>query len=111
MSENSAVTKTEWIDPDDAPEWTDEMFDMGQISIGNRVIRPPLGVLTKDGMKRVEDLPPIHIPTRSGRPPVGDEPKEQVSLRLDRDVINWFRAGGKGWQTRMNEALRKAAGV
>jgi len=37
--------------------------------------------------------------------------KEQVSLRLDPDVLARFRAGGPGWQGRMNAALRKAAGL
>jgi uncharacterized protein (DUF4415 family) len=46
-----------------------------------------------------------------GRPPVGDEPKEAVSLRLERDVVERFREGGPGWQTRMNAPLRKAAGL
>jgi uncharacterized protein (DUF4415 family) len=36
--------------------------------------------------------------------------KEQVSLRLDQDVLDHFRAGGPGWQDRINTALRKAAG-
>ena len=30
---------------------------------------------------------------------------------LDPDVIEHFKAGGKGWQTRVNAALRKAAGL
>jgi uncharacterized protein (DUF4415 family) len=34
--------------------------------------------------------------------------KQQVTLRLDRDVIERFRATGEGWQTRINDALRKA---
>ena len=34
--------------------------------------------------------------------------KQQITLRLDRDVIVKFRAKGPGWQSRMNEALRKA---
>jgi uncharacterized protein (DUF4415 family) len=34
------------------------------------------------------------------------EPKEQVTLRLDRDVMRWFRAQGKGYQTRINAVLR-----
>jgi len=33
-------------------------------------------------------------------------PKEPVSLRVDRDVLAWFRASGPGYQTRMNAALR-----
>jgi uncharacterized protein (DUF4415 family) len=46
-----------------------------------------------------------------GRPPVGEAPKRAVKLRLDADVIERFKAGGAGWQTRMNQALRKAAGL
>lgn len=104
---NSSVTKTEWIDPDDAPEWTDEMFDMGQRSIGGKIIRPATGVLTKDGMKRV---PPYVIPI-PGRPPERDEAKRQVTLRLDADLLDSFRASGRGWQTRLNATLRKAVGM
>ena len=36
--------------------------------------------------------------------------KEMVSLRIDRDVLDFFQADGPGWQDRINEALRKAAG-
>src|ERR1700745_67547 len=36
--------------------------------------------------------------------------KEQVTLRIDQDVLEHFQAGGPGWQDRINEALRKAAG-
>ena len=36
--------------------------------------------------------------------------KEQVSLRLDREVLDYFQEGGPGWQDRINEALRKIAG-
>jgi uncharacterized protein (DUF4415 family) len=32
--------------------------------------------------------------------------KDIVTLRLDRDVLDWFRAQGKGYQTRINLALR-----
>lgn len=44
---------------------------------------------------------------RVGRP--AGSMKEQVALRLDKDVLARWRASGAGWQTRMNEALRKAA--
>jgi uncharacterized protein (DUF4415 family) len=37
--------------------------------------------------------------------------KEQVSLRIDRDVLEHFQESGPGWQDRINEALRKAAGI
>jgi uncharacterized protein (DUF4415 family) len=36
--------------------------------------------------------------------------KEMVSLRLDRDVLDFFQEDGPGWQDRINAALRKAAG-
>ena len=36
--------------------------------------------------------------------------KEQVSLRIDRDVLDYFQEGGPGWQDRINDALRKIAG-
>ena len=36
--------------------------------------------------------------------------KELVSLRIDQDVLEHFQEGGPGWQERINEALRKAAG-
>ncbi len=36
--------------------------------------------------------------------------REQVTLRIDQDVLEHFQAGGPGWQERINEALRKAAG-
>ena len=42
---------------------------------------------------------------RRGRP-AGSGTKEQVAIRLDHDILAAFRAGGPGWQTRMNEALR-----
>lgn len=47
---------------------------------------------------------------RRGRPK-SDAPKIAVNLRLDRDVLEHFKANGPGWQSRVNEALRKAAGV
>lgn len=37
--------------------------------------------------------------------------KEMVSLRIDRDVLDFFQADGPGWQDRINAALRKAAGL
>ncbi len=45
-----------------------------------------------------------------GRPAIAN-PRQQISLRLDGDVIAKFKSTGKGWQGRVNEALRKAAGL
>ena len=47
---------------------------------------------------------------RRGRPR-SDHPKQPISIRLDPDVIEWFKRTGEGWQTRINDALRKAAGI
>jgi uncharacterized protein (DUF4415 family) len=90
MTARKRDTKSAWIDPDDAPEWTDEMFDRAQISIGGRVIREATGTITK-----------------RGRPPVGDEAKHQVTLRLAPNVIRYFKDSGDGWQTRLNETLEE----
>jgi uncharacterized protein (DUF4415 family) len=43
---------------------------------------------------------------RRGRPKT-THPKKLVSLRLDQDVIERFRATGAGWQSRINETLRQ----
>ena len=53
MTERKPDTDREWIDPDDAPEWTDEMFEQAEYSVGGKVIRPATGVLTKDGMRPI----------------------------------------------------------
>lgn len=90
MTVKERNTRTNWVDPDDAPEWPDDAWDHAQISIGGKVIRPATGTLTK-----------------RGRPPVGDEPKQQVTLRLAPKVIRYFRESGAGWQTRMNAVLER----
>ncbi|MBL8499483.1 MAG: BrnA antitoxin family protein [Nitrosomonas sp.] len=38
--------------------------------------------------------------------PQGSGKKEQVTLRIDTEVLEQFRATGNGWQTRINDALR-----
>jgi uncharacterized protein (DUF4415 family) len=43
-------------------------------------------------------------------PPALPGAKEMVSLRIDRDVLDFFQEGGPGWQDRINAALRRAAG-
>jgi uncharacterized protein (DUF4415 family) len=44
---------------------------------------------------------------KRGRPKKApDERKEQIALRLDADVLAWYRARGSGWQTRMNAVLK-----
>lgn len=45
-----------------------------------------------------------------GRPPL-ENPKQQVTLRIDADVLERLRASGKGWQGRVNDVLKKAVGL
>ena len=47
---------------------------------------------------------------RRGRPRA-DVTKISTTIRLDPDVIAAFKAQGAGWQSRINAALRKAAGL
>lgn len=51
--------------------------------------------------------PPAPVPRQSAVPGA----REQVSLRIDRDVLDHFQKDGPGWQERVNAALRKAAGL
>jgi uncharacterized protein (DUF4415 family) len=67
---------------DEAPELTGEMLDRAELRRGNKVIR-------------------------RGRPPLAN-PKEAIKLRLDADVLAAYRKTGGGWQTRINDDLRRA---
>lgn len=66
------------------------------------------------GMEPVEDEDAPDVSTllraevarrRAGRP-AGSGNKEQVAIRLDREILTAFRASGTGWQTRINAALK-----
>jgi len=74
------ATPADWIEPDDAPELTDEFFDSADKYIGEKLVK-------------------------RGRPKA-DNKKEALTVRYDADVVAAFKATGKGWQTRMNAALR-----
>jgi len=78
---------------DDNPEWTAKDFARAQPIDAF----PALAKALPNGSKP------------RGRPAGSN--KEQVTLRIDKDVIARFKAGGPGWQSRMNDALRTAAGV
>jgi uncharacterized protein (DUF4415 family) len=56
--------------------------------------------------KKVTKKEPEVLPKKLALPGV----KEQISLRIDQDVLEYFRESGPGWQERINDALRKAAG-
>ncbi|WP_367185256.1 BrnA antitoxin family protein [Limnohabitans sp. Rim8] len=48
----------------------------------------------------------LALARKRGRP-AGSGVKEQVAIRLDKEILEAFRAEGKGWQTRINQALRR----
>jgi len=73
-------------DADEIPELTDEDFARG---------------VWHKGGKPLPNGP-------RGRPKSGN-PKRPISLRLDPDVLAHFRRSGRGWQSRINAVLRKAA--
>jgi len=79
VSEND--TKSSWTDPDDAPELDDAWFERADLWEGNKLVR-------------------------RGRP-AGSGTKVSTTVRFDADVIGAFRETGRGWQTRMNDALRE----
>ena len=74
----------EWIDPDDAPELTETLFDEAEVFHGDVFVR-----------------------CGPGRPK-SDAVKEQISVRLDPDVLAKLREAGPGWQSQINILLRQA---
>jgi uncharacterized protein (DUF4415 family) len=62
------------------------------------------------GMKPISALPKEEqmMLRKLGRPK-SEKAKELVTVRLDADVLAFLRAGGAGWQTRMNALLADAA--
>jgi uncharacterized protein (DUF4415 family) len=80
MTEKTFVTKSTLADQDDAPELTDDWFEKADLMQGTQLIR-------------------------RGRP--AGQTKASQTVRFDLDVLAAFKATGKGWQTRMNEALRE----
>ena len=73
----------ETTDPDDAPELTPAMLDRAEVFEGDRFVR------------------------RGRGRPRSDAPKETIAIRLDQDVLERLRASGPGWQSRINQMLRR----
>jgi len=70
---------------EDAPELDRSWFKHAALYEGEKLVRP----------------------AKRGRPVLA-QPKKQVTLRLDADVVEKFRATGTGWQTRINDALKRS---
>ena len=71
--------------------------------------RRPIGDSRSEAEKafKVATTKPVEAPPQTPSLP---GVKEMVSLRIDRDVLDFFQEEGPGWQDRINAALRKAAG-
>ncbi len=85
-----AYTHEDW-DAVDSPELTDE--ELARLRLARDALPPEVFAA---------------LPSHSGRPRA-ERPRQLVSLRLDPDVVETFKATGPGWQTRMNEVLAEAA--
>ena len=79
---------------DDAPELADEWFDRAQPA--SAVLPQIVGAISAAAM----------LKPKRGRP-VLDAPKQHVNIRLDADIVLAFKSRGRGWQTRVNSALRE----
>nr|WP_210278083.1 BrnA antitoxin family protein [Phyllobacterium myrsinacearum] len=67
--------------------------------------------LTKAGLADPDTVLITQLSKRKPGRPVADITKTPVSIRLSPDVLDYFRSGGPGWQSRIDEVLRKAAGL
>lgn len=91
--EGRGYTREDWDEVSDNPEISEEDF---------KHFRPFREVFPDLADKIEKKL--------AGRPK-SDNPKKAISIRLDADVVEHFKASGDGWQSRINAALRKAAGL
>ena len=73
--EDTAITKAAKVDPDNMP-LTDEEWEK---------VKPTL--------------------VRGRGRPLGSGAKEQVTLRIDKDILDFYKSKGEGWQTFINQVL------
>jgi len=90
MPTKKPAGSAEWTDPDDAPELTAEMLARAEIFHGDTFLH-----------QATAQAP------RRGRPKSAAA-KQQISVRLDPEVLAALRAAGPGWQSRINDLLRQA---
>ena len=88
------ISRKDWNDVD-VPELTDE--EMSRMRPAGEVIPEVAAAHRAGGLKR----------SRGERRPHGRGTKLPVSIRLSPDVVAHFKSTGKGWQTRIDEALKE----
>lgn len=81
---------------------TDRDGEVGDLSRVEPLRLRPLKAMPKPLIKKLAG--------RRGRP-LKPDAKIALNIRLSPDVLAFFKAKGKGWQTRIDQALRKAAGL
>jgi len=75
---------------------------------GDKIRRPADSRQTAEAAFKAATTKPLEpLPKKPSLP----NAKELVSLRIDRDVLDHFQESGPGWQDRINDALRKVAGM
>ena len=79
---------------DDSPELSDEWF--GRAQPASELLLQIVGAEAAAAM----------LKPKRGRP-VLDAPKQHVNIRLDADIVLAFKSRGRGWQTKVNSALRE----
>ena len=95
MNAKPQNTPRPWIDPDDAPELTDDFFEQGEWKIGEQAVSAQEGAAV------------LRKALARGRPKA-ESTKLALTVRYDVEVVEAFKATGKGWPTRINAALREA---
>jgi uncharacterized protein (DUF4415 family) len=65
---------------------------------------PDTRELTNSDFKRMRPLREVIAEARRGRPKSATH-KEAVTIRLDPQIVKYFRSKGRGWQTQVNETL------
>jgi uncharacterized protein (DUF4415 family) len=90
MPAKKRASRRSFVDPDDAPAWTAEQFARAGVALDGTVARPAQGTLTRP----------------RGRPKKAHA-KVHIHIRLSPQVLGYFRSTGPGWQTRIDEVLRK----
>jgi uncharacterized protein (DUF4415 family) len=90
MPAKKRTSKPSFVSRDDGPAWTAEQFERAEVAFDGKVVRAAQGTLTRP----------------RGRPKKPDA-KVHIHLRLSPQVLGYFRSTGAGWQTRIDEVLRK----
>jgi uncharacterized protein (DUF4415 family) len=85
MIENAMPIGANETEPETKPELDDAWFEAADAFVGDQLVRHGRRLSANN--------------------------KQSVSIRIDPEVIAWFKRDGAGWQTRINEALRRAAGL